>query len=513
MKQKVALIRLFSQISSTFLFLYLFFVTQSRGEDEIKYTLKLFLEFDPLASLSTILSNKSFFGISYLFLFFVLATFLLGRVFCGWVCPLGFLFDLVGNVSKAKKRAEKNWFRFKYYLLFFMLAAHFFSIQICGFFDPLIILARSLAVFLYPVFVHILYGFVDLFYSLKPLSGFADRIHELLTFLSFNRVLFKQSSLIGVLFLFILGLNLLQRRFYCKYLCPLGALLGLISSFSLLKRYISSNCNLCGRCTSVCNGAINLEALKWYASECIECFECENICPKGAISRGKKEAKGILNLDRRFVVFSLFLGGVSFPILRVNPFSQERYFNPRLIRPPGAISEPQFLKVCIRCGNCMKVCPTGGLQPSFLESGLEGIWTPILVPKIGYCEFGCTMCGQVCPVGAIRKLSPEQKKRTKIGLAIIDRNRCIPYVFGKPCIVCEEVCPTPKKAIWLEEKEVVLRDGKRVKVKQPHVDPELCVGCGICEAKCPVSDSGAIYITSLEESRSKRKRLFLEDHI
>jgi formate hydrogenlyase subunit 6/NADH:ubiquinone oxidoreductase subunit I len=128
---------------------------------------------------------------------------------------------------------------------------------------------------------------------------------------------------------------------------------------------------------------------------------------------------------------------------------------------------------------------------------------------MGYCEYRCTLCGQVCPSGAIQKLPLEEKVQAKIGLAMIDKGRCLPHAYGIPCIVCEEVCPTPKKAIWFEEKSVKNRGGSDVIVKQPHVDLELCIGCGVCEAKCPVGTKPAIYVTSIGESRSPSNQLLL----
>jgi Pyruvate/2-oxoacid:ferredoxin oxidoreductase delta subunit len=153
----------------------------------------------------------------------------------------------------------------------------------------------------------------------------------------------------------------------------------------------------------------------------------------------------------------------------------------------------------------MKVCITGGLQPTLLQAGAEGIWTPVLVPRIGYCEYNCTLCGQVCPTGAIRKLTVEEKHRTFIGLAFVDPSRCIPYAFGTPCIVCEEHCPTPKKAIEFVRKAG--RGGAEVKV--PVVLPDLCIGCGICETKCPVNDLAGIRVTSVNETRNPDNRLGL----
>jgi formate hydrogenlyase subunit 6/NADH:ubiquinone oxidoreductase subunit I len=157
----------------------------------------------------------------------------------------------------------------------------------------------------------------------------------------------------------------------------------------------------------------------------------------------------------------------------------------------------------------MKVCITNGLQPALIEAGIEGIWSPVLVPRIGHCDYNCTLCGQVCPTGAIEKLTLTEKAKVKIGTAMIDTGRCLPYAHARPCLVCQEVCPVPKKAIWLEEKEVVNRDGKKLTLNQPHIDLELCIGCGICEAKCPVLGKPAIYVISVGETRSKENKLLL----
>jgi MauM/NapG family ferredoxin protein len=217
----------------------------------------------------------------------------------------------------------------------------------------------------------------------------------------------------------------------------------------------------------------------------------------------------VLDLGRRRVVASLAAGAMAVPLVRITPLAKAGAADPALIRPPGALPETDFLRRCVKCGECMKVCLTGGLQPALLEGGVEGLWTPLLVPRIGYCEYRCTLCGQVCPTGAIAKLGLEEKAKVKIGLAMIDPGRCLPYAHGTPCIVCEEVCPTPKKAIWLEEATAWMSDGKAVAVKRPHVDLDLCIGCGICETQCPVLGRPAIAVTSLGETRSKDNRLLL----
>jgi formate hydrogenlyase subunit 6/NADH:ubiquinone oxidoreductase subunit I len=153
----------------------------------------------------------------------------------------------------------------------------------------------------------------------------------------------------------------------------------------------------------------------------------------------------------------------------------------------------------------MKVCTTGGLQPTLTEAGLEGIWTPRLIPKIGPCDQSCNLCGHVCPTGAIKPLSVEEKEQVRIGLASFDTTRCIPYAYGRNCSVCEEHCPVPTKAIYAVEVEVVDRNGVRQKILQPRVDPSLCTGCGLCENVCPYMDRPAIRVTSANESRHEGK--------
>jgi formate hydrogenlyase subunit 6/NADH:ubiquinone oxidoreductase subunit I len=169
----------------------------------------------------------------------------------------------------------------------------------------------------------------------------------------------------------------------------------------------------------------------------------------------------------------------------------------------------------------MKVCPNNALHPALGEAGLEGLWTPVLVPRIGYCETSCVLCSQVCPTGAIWEITPREKgwsapdgqpasKPIRIGTAFFDRGRCLPWAMATECIVCEEWCPTSPKAIYLRPAEITRPDGKTVVVRQPWVNPELCVGCGACEYACPVRDRPAVYVTSVGESRSRTNQILLE---
>jgi ferredoxin len=208
-------------------------------------------------------------------------------------------------------------------------------------------------------------------------------------------------------------------------------------------------------------------------------------------------------------------GAVMVPLMRSGP-GLKTPPGTFLIRPPGSLDESHFLDRCIRCGDCMKVCPNNALHPATLEGGVEGLWTPVLVPRIGYCEPNCVLCSQVCPTGAIWDLAVADKNKkgspVRIGTAFYDRGRCLPWAMGIECIVCEEWCPTSPKAIYLVPAEVVDRNGETKTVKQPFVDPRLCTGCGACEYACPIKGSPAIYVTSAGETRSKTNQFLLKEN-
>jgi polyferredoxin len=518
---KTRTVRIFRRLSQglfLLIFLFLFIQTESKGADELGYPVKFFLDFDPLIFISTLLSAHAIAKGFYFSIIVIVLTAILGRVFCGWICPMGTLNNVVGYFNKRlSSTIHTNWYAFKYYILFFILASSLFTAQLAGIMDPISLLIRSLSLSIYPLLNYLTRALFDTVYNLNipVIVDGSELIYSMLkrVFLSFRQPYFLQGIFIGILFLSVLALNLYEKRFWCKYLCPLGALLGILSRFSVLNRSVSEGCTSCGVCEKVCQSdAITDSVGTWRKTECFYCMDCDDLCPHNAISFGFKKANKLIPLDlsKRNALVSIAAGIVTVPLLRIIPQSGRRYLNPALIRPPGALKEEEFLKRCVRCGECMKVCITNGLHPTLLDAGLEGIWTPKLVPIIGYCEFRCTLCGQVCPTGAITRLSLREKEKVKIGTALIDKGRCLPYAFNIPCIVCEEVCPTPKKSIWFETVKVKDRMGKEILLKQPKVDIQLCVGCGICETKCPVKGKPAIYIISANESRSEDNQILLK---
>ena len=218
-----------------------------------------------------------------------------------------------------------------------------------------------------------------------------------------------------------------------------------------------------------------------------------------------------IDIGRRKMLGAAVVGVAGAALMKGNPLEKGKTYEAGLIRPPGSLAEEEFLDKCIRCGECMKVCPTNAVQPVMFEAGLEGLWTPVLKPEVGYCEYKCNMCTQVCPTEAIEKKTLEEKQKIKIGLAHVDRSRCLPWAYAKACQVCYEQCPLEEKAIKLDDARVTTAKGKVLAVKQPSVSADLCIGCGICENKCPVRDTAAIRVTSSGETRNFKNQFLSAD--
>lgn len=489
--------------------------TRFPGDDYIK-KVEAFFHWDPLLALSTLIASRALFTAFKLSLITLIVTVVLGRVACGWICPMGTVqqfFSFVFKKSKLlrpkiPKKDHTNW---KYYLLFIILAASLFSLDLAGILDPFSLLVRSLSVAVLPAFNHGMSSLIGIMYQAN-LSSLGDGLVQFFENIDINTV-FTQGFFIGVLFFTLLLLNMYRERFWCRYLCPLGALLGLFSRWNLFKLKIDAEkCTECGLCTRNCQTqARPFPQEEWKSSECDYCITCGAICPTAAISfpiKPTPEKFDSIDLSRRKVILTTLLGALAVPFFRLSPTHSRA--SEKLIRPPGALAEKKFLQKCVKCGECMKVCPTNGLQPAKNEAGPEGIWTPIMDPEVGYCEYYCSLCTQVCPTGAIQELSIEEKNKLKIGTAWIDRNRCIPWKFGDPCIVCEEHCPVSPKAIQLQKVDVPLRDGTIKTPLAPVIVLEDCTGCGICQNKCPVVDQPAIYVTSVGETRSEHNQLLLD---
>ncbi len=493
-------------------FLWLFLQTEYRGIDQLAYPVSLLFRIDPLAALADFLAPGPF-GWQLLWpaLVVLLLTALFGRFFCGWVCPLGTTLDGLGKlVGRGRKVFSPGWRRVKYYLLIVMGTATIFGVQLLGLFDPLAIFLRSLTLAVYPAYNYGLNQAFDFFYAHEvPLLSAAVKgsypvFRDYL--MAFYQPIFALSLFTLLIFLLIVLLERIEHRFWCKNLCPLGGLLGICSRYAVLQRAPQKLCADCQACDSLCrSGAVR--GAGHLRSECLLCMDCTGFCPdervKFGLGVGLAHTPGV-DLQRRGVLTAMASGVMLAPVVRIGPVTHEQ--NPYLVRPPGAAPEEEFLQRCVRCAECMKVCIGRALQPALLEAGPVGLWTPLVVSRIGYCEYNCTLCGQVCPTGAIAPLKLPEKQKYVIGLAVINKDRCLPFAKGVECLVCEEHCPTGQKAIVMEEKDLLI-DGEMRRLKFPKVVDKLCIGCGICETRCPVEGASAVRVINEGESRRKRSEI------
>lgn len=491
------------------LFLVLFVKTDYAGVDELNWAVNLLFRIDPFLALAAMLAAKAVIALMLPALITFGLTLVFGRFFCGWICPMGALIDASRRLfgRSNTQLPEPGLRQWKYALLLFLLTAALFGLPLAGYFDPFSLLVRGLTFAVHPGFDHAVTTLFTWTYQEAPawINAWTEPIYVLLKrfVLPFSDKVYTLSVLSLLLLLGVLALSFVESRFFCRKVCPLGALLALAARFSLVRLAGgSAECGQCRQCRAVCPMAAIDETRTIAAPECTLCLECVTHCPRSRIHFGflpiAHNNHGP-NLSRRAMLASFAAGAFAPLALPTRPHA--RHAEPTLIRPPGALAEQAFLGQCVRCGECMKVCIGNALHATWLESGLEGIFTPRLIGRIGYCEYNCTLCGQVCPTGAIRHLSKAEKHGVMIGRAHFDKNRCLPYASGIPCIVCEEHCPTPDKAIKFREVEVTNSGGEQVRVRQPYVIDRLCIGCGICEHKCPLEGEAAVLVTSAGQSR------------
>jgi ferredoxin len=280
---------------------------------------------------------------------------------------------------------------------------------------------------------------------------------------------------IAAVFFAALLLNLWIPRFYCRFICPLGALFGVLTRWTpwrIGRR--QGECLGCELCENNCEGACDPFG-KIHSHECLLCMNCLRACRQAQIAYGpNRSAAGEVpspGITRRGFLTAAVSGLAAVPAVRLAGLTNQNW-NSGVVRPPGALAEEDFLERCIKCGQCMRVCPTNVIQPATLEAGLEGLWTPLLNFRVGTsgCQLNCIACGNVCPTSAIRPLSLDEKLGrdkfadrgpVRMGTAFVDQGRCLPWAMNKPCIVCQENCPVSPKAIYIREEFQVVRDGAR----------------------------------------------------
>ena len=456
---------------------------------------RLFLISDPLILVGAALAGA--FATALLAALAVVGLSLLApRAYCGWICPLGTLQDVVDKLLFRRRDRSANpaprLRQVKYGLLAAVLVLAVFGLGVYGWFDPISIMTRSFGTALVPIAQDA--GKTALVAAEKAetpgAAGAFDwaRARRLIS----DDANFKEGGrwaatrwgwTFVALLLAVLLVQAYQKRFWCRNLCPLGALLGLVGSASPLRPRIGSACVRCNKCRELCKmGAFEPgeegTAYRSIVQECILCYACErSMCPVGAIHIGVgrpapvRPAAGVIP-SRRAFLGSAAVGAVLGPAFLLDRRSREKEESNPMLRPPGALKpDADFQAACVRCGACMRVCPTNALHPSGIENGIAGIWTPTFVFNIGYCDYTCNvqagetggdrpanLCATVCPTGAIAPLARAEKNEWRIGTAVFDHNRCLPLARGEECLTCEEMCPVTPRAISHRTVEVANND-------------------------------------------------------
>lgn len=514
-------VRIIIQFFFLFLFFFLLIKAGSSGVKSFVFT-DFFFYIDPLIFLSNLFSTHSIIPIFFLSLIPVFLTLIFGRFFCGWICPLGtinqFFSWFAFKGEKNNLNPDKKLLKLKYFILLFLLVMLIIGTNLTGLFDPFSILTRSFSTTISPAIDYNVENVLKegasekgiISKGLKPIYNFAKK-----NIIKKDQRVFPGSLLIGILFLLIILANFYKRRFYCNYICPLGAMYGIIAKISIFNLKAKPDCIKCNACSKNCTYDGN--PYKDYSkSECMVCFNCVTDCKPQVIESSfntnfSRNEMFKIDPGRRRISGTILTAVFAGTLPRLTgtqkiKSSASGVSIHNFVRPPGSVNEIDFLSKCIRCGECIQACPTNFLQPALFESGIDGIWTPIINARYGYCEYECNNCTQVCPTLAIEKLTVKEKKEFVIGIAIIDKNRCYTYINGyqeKGCAVCEEHCPVPDKAIKFRDVDIKDSYGGIIPIRQIYVEPDLCIGCGICENVCPRRDAPGIIITAEDEKREQ----------
>ena len=480
------------RIAQTFclvLFLVLFFYFcwpyrfDYKSENAIQPAqLELFLLLDPLVGISTALAARTLVLSVTTAVIVLLICIVFPRWFCGYVCPMGTLIDLfdwsIGRrFTRFRVKKMGWWVNLRFYLLTSIFIAAVFGVLLSGFVAAIPLLTRGMLYILAPVQIGLLRGWYYV-----PQMNMGQYISIFL-------------------FLFILGLGLLRPRFWCAYLCPSGALLSLASIFRLFGRKVEETCTECGRCFNECSFDAIAQDFSTRSLGCTLCRSCKYVCPKQSIkfvnrwnnANKKSLSKSITDQPsyaRRNFLFGIISSvGAGAGVATGLTFERGNFAESYPVRPPGSVPEGRFRSQCIRCGECLKICPENVIQPAGLEFGIDGLWTPTVTADFSGCKPFCNNCGQVCPTGAIRKLPLDEKRAARLGLAEIDKKTCMPHCQSDKCGLCFDECAAAGYnaieyihiGIEYDNWGMPIADSGFL---APVVLKDKCIGCGLCQTRC-----------------------------
>ncbi len=440
--------------------------------------------------------------------FLAVLTLIFGRVYCSSICPMGVYQDMVAWLSKKwTKRKKYRYSRAKTILRWSVLAATLIAFVfgftfLVGLLDPYGAYGRIVTHLFRPAYLAGNNLLETIFTSFDNYSFYKVSIY----------LLGVSSTVIALITLVVIGyLAWRNGRTWCNTICPVGTTLGFMSKYALFQiQFVDEKCNMCGLCSMKCKAScIDAKNKQIDNSRCITCFNCIESCNRDAMKYrfllpGKKkkdaipaftyvkEDKTVDASKRRFLsatlVTSLAAGSLIAQEVTGGLRPKRELKRQVPIAPPGALSFDHLQEKCISCHLCVSKCPSHVIKPAFLEYGLGGMMQPKLYFDHGFCNYDCTVCGDVCPTGAILPLTKEEKHHTQMGQVQLIIENCIVYYDETSCGACSEHCPT--QAVHM----VPYKDSLTI----PEINQEICVGCGGCEYVCPAIPFKAIYVEGLE---------------
>lgn len=435
----------------------------------------------------------------------LLLTLLFGRIYCSVICPSGILQDLTGKLSGIGKKKKKQKYRFVYHK-----AANKTRYIILGVVTVVTLAGSSGLLLLLDPYSNFGRIASNLFRPLliegnnllAALLGMADN-HSLYHITIQNITVFSV-AFAAIAFIVFLVMSVLRGRLFCNTICPVGTLLSIVSRYSLFRITIDVEaCNSCGNCERTCKAeCINSKDKMVDASRCVDCFNCISSCKKGGLQYrftpflAKRKQETTINTEacnnsrRTFIATGATLVA-SVPLIpawadRERKRKRHQHGQNDPLTPPGSFSREYFESKCTGCQLCVTRCPNQILRPAGFEFGFNYILKPHVMYDKAYCNYECTICSEVCPNGAIKPLTTNEKATTQIGVAHFEKDICITYTDGTDCGACSEHCPT--QAVRM----VPYKGSLRV----PEVNPDICIGCGGCEYICPVKPTRAIHIVA-----------------